>query len=131
MHALRAQRWAVRWEGRLVAAPRAVISAKLSRRHSSSSSGSGTAAVSMLMPISQVPQRERRVMLKDDPMAGPNAKKPVTLGGRGTQGATGNSVRNPSRRTWMVLRQSLSAGRRRGSLPVLTTCLFRIGPSGC
>ena len=35
--------------------PRAVISAKLSRRQASRTSGSGTAAVSMLMPISQPP----------------------------------------------------------------------------
>ena len=35
--------------------PRAVISAKLSRRQPSRTSGSGTAAVSMLMPMSQLP----------------------------------------------------------------------------
>lgn len=42
-------------------------------------SGSGTAAVSMLMPMSQVPSYDIIVMLSEAPMVGPNVKKPVTL----------------------------------------------------
>ncbi len=46
-------------------------------------------------------------------------------------GAIGNSVRNPSRGREGVLRQDLSAGRRRGNFPAPANWLFKTRPSGC